>query len=109
CCPFLCAINSGPACQWPVSSRCRNSTKSVIRSRSSPTPDDPWPLRHVYSRAILLFFVSLRCLFRRRFLRVRMGDVLLSGLPRSRRAVHFVAALVFAALVRLPHLLLFFH
>src|ERR1700688_2070878 len=58
--------------------------------------------------AVLLLFL-LRCLFRRRFLRMRMGHVLLSCLPRPRRAVHFVAALVFASLVRLLLLLLFFH
>src|ERR1700681_4208836 len=55
-----------------------------------------------------LFFLR-RCLLRCRFLRVRMGHVLLSRLPRPSRAFHFMPALVFAALVRLLHLLLFFH
>src|SRR5260370_21423491 len=119
-CPFLCAINSVPAYQWPVASKFRHQTNIVILSQAKSEAiglaesKGPYSLSPLLAAAgcshgILLFSLFLRCLFRRRFLRVRMGHVLLSGLPRSRRAVHFVAALVFAALVRLSHLLLFFH
>src|SRR3981081_673339 len=52
--------------------------------------------------AILFLFLLRRCLFRCRFLRVRLRHVLLSRLPRTRRAFHFLAPLV-----RLLHLFFF--
>src|SRR6267143_3564709 len=94
----------------------RSQAKSEARLGSAESKDpylsSPMPAAAGSSQdesAILFLFFLRRCLFRRRFLRVRMGNVLLSRLPRPRRAFHFVAALVLAALVRLLHLLLFFH
>src|SRR5437660_2521415 len=63
-------------------------------------------ISHSESAVLLLLFLR-RCLFRCRFLRMRVRHMLLRSFPRPFRRFHFCAAFVFATLVRLLHLYLF--
>src|SRR4029077_6594551 len=62
-----------------------------------------------YVKSALLLSLLRRCLLRRGFLCLGMCDVLCRRLPWPRRAFHVCATLMFAALVRLLHLLFFLH
>src|SRR6266478_1129337 len=112
---------SVPGSQWPVASKFQNKNKNCHPERSQakseaiglaeskdPYSSSPLPVAagSSHDESALLLLLFRRSLLSRRFL---VRHMLLRGLPRPRRAFHLVAALVFAALVRLFHLLLFFH